>query len=636
MKKTLIIILSIVFITVFSNLVYGFDYSTNCTDVIGVWDFIDGNGTTVTDICGVKNGVITDSGGSTWYNLTTPTGDSSSWGSNDAGLNDYVTASSISPDLDNFSWEAWVYFTPPTGGSDRLMDTGRFQLNIWTDQYATCNNGTVVNTATTPLISNSWYHVAVVKTPDNISLYINGSKIASSYCGNNMQSFTYIDFATANARSPVVQFDFVRVTNYAIKCDPSEISDNTSKDVCSYYYVAPLVNNPPYYSGSINNLTFNYNNYSSINVGQNYYILDDNAGDLINCSLYINSSIIYNWTSINNNTQLNYTYISMSKHNIVSYYYNCTDGQNNNISDTKYLIYENTACSNSANPTNYNFNDTETKTYSNTVTDLDGDNMTVLFYWNGALNQTNTSISTGSTVSIDKDLVLHTDYTHQWRCYDDYQASNTTTALYTTTFDNAAPVFNPALSTQTLLDNETLSYQVNCTDANNDNITFYLNTTDGDMTISATGLIEDNTVVSQDVGVICGDGYENTTSSFRITVVQASAASGGGSSSLGIGIILVAVLFAYLLLSFKLDDDHQALKFGYILYSLFMIVGLLYVAWQLFNFNYTQSYAEYNTVQNALLMLFRINIPILVFSVGYFIYYYIYRVVVSIGKKHKK
>ncbi len=91
---------------------------------------------------------------------------------------------------------------------------------------------------------------------------------------------------------------------------------------------------------------------------------------------------------------------------------------------------------------------------------------------------------------------------------------------------NNAPSFDQSLSTQTINSSATLAYDINCSDLDLDTLTYYDNTTLFDIN-STSGLITDapseNEVGSYSILITCGDGTENTSSSFTYTITDGTS-----------------------------------------------------------------------------------------------------------------
>ena len=89
------------------------------------------------------------------------------------------------------------------------------------------------------------------------------------------------------------------------------------------------------------------------------------------------------------------------------------------------------------------------------------------------------------------------------------------------TTGNLAPTFNHSLANYTINESSAFAYDINCSDANGDNISYYDNISKFDID-SSTGIISwtpvDSDVGTYDVTVICSDGLLNTSGVFTIIV----------------------------------------------------------------------------------------------------------------------
>lgn len=379
------------------------------------------------------------------------------------------------------------------------------------------------------------------------------------------------------------------------------------------------------------NQSFTYQNNSNILLQVNCSDADNNSR---NVSMFING--VFNSTLTNGSTNTFSFYYNLSPHSSVNVSYNCSDGIDSDYKNGLVLSYQNTACQNTASPTSFNFNYTTTsKNFTNVPIDYDGDVMTGYFFLNSTLMQTWNSVSNGTTLWNVSPLT-HSSVGFEWRCRDNYSASNTSNS-YSANFNNQAPYFVENLSASyNMLNNETFSLDVNCSDYENDTITYSIITTDADMTINpATGLITDATPTSVNVAVYCNDSITATSQSFNLVVHNATS-SGTSSSDLGIGLILIGILFAYIILGLNLSDDHSSIKLGFILMSFIFILASLYVGWKMFDFTYAGDYYAFEDVSNALRILFMVNIPFFIFTMGYFVYYFIFKMIASIGKRWRK
>ena len=89
------------------------------------------------------------------------------------------------------------------------------------------------------------------------------------------------------------------------------------------------------------------------------------------------------------------------------------------------------------------------------------------------------------------------------------------------TIANYPPQFNETLSNLTTNTSQQYTYDINCSDSDGDNITYYDNTSMFDIN-ETTGVITDTPLQSEfgnnSIELSCGDGTENTTQDIIITV----------------------------------------------------------------------------------------------------------------------
>ncbi|MBW2980017.1 S8 family serine peptidase [Candidatus Woesearchaeota archaeon] len=147
--------------------------------------------------------------------------------------------------------------------------------------------------------------------------------------------------------------------------------------------------------------------------------------------------------------------------------------------------------------------DNETKWYNNSVEIASLANLT-------SLSPTNTS--------------KHQNWTFGVRVYDGYDWSawvNSTNL----TIQNAAPEFNESLTQQSAVSGQLFTYDVNCSDIDNDAVTYYINNTM--LSINETNGTINDTPTLQEIGtytiqVTCGDGEINTSQTFDYIITDAT------------------------------------------------------------------------------------------------------------------
>ena len=183
------------------------------TDYIGYWPLEDGSGLTATDESGNgNNGTLTN--GPTWGE-----GFIGTWAVDfdatddrinipDASIFSFGDANSGTDD-NPFTFCAWVYYE--SDGGDRATILGKYDtLSPYTGEYDFAikankvearlfhYNGTGVfwgRSSTATISSSTWTHVAVTyngnRTSLGITLWINGSSVASSHIGNNDENHVF-------------------------------------------------------------------------------------------------------------------------------------------------------------------------------------------------------------------------------------------------------------------------------------------------------------------------------------------------------------------------------------------------------------------------------------------------------------
>lgn len=366
---------------------------------------------------------------------------------------------------------------------------------------------------------------------------------------------------------------------------------------CSYPNSAPVITVINFTSNisvsyATNNLSFQIN-------------ATDTDGNNLNCTLIFNGSA-QTYLYQNQSTLFNWTGKSIAPHELTPFYFSCFDGTTTTNSTTYYINYNNTPCSNSPNPTSFSFNYTTTsKNFTNIVTDPDGDLSSVWFLFNSTLAQSWVNQASGNLVYNISNLTL-SNITFAWICKDNYSVSNTTDS-YTGTFGNLPPYFVQNLSSSySMLNNETFSLDVNCSDPEGSAIIYSVSTTDADLIInSATGLITDTTPTSVNVVVYCSDGSLNVSQSFNMIVHSATGTSGGGGdSSLGIIIaVMIAVLFGMVIILNRWQPD---LSYFLFLFLIVLLIWLSYFVILLLQYQYSNNYYDYESLMNHLKLFYKL------------------------------
>ena len=156
-------------------------------NLIGLWHFDEGVGTTTNDSSGNGND-------GTLYNFTSPHGWVSGMFGNALsfdGSNDYVDIGNnvfSNTDLATYTFEAWIKIASLDGVERRIFDDEgglRPELSSTDKLRAVHWDGAVriVEWATTPSV-DTWYHVIQIYDGSYLRLYINGSEVGTPFsCG---------------------------------------------------------------------------------------------------------------------------------------------------------------------------------------------------------------------------------------------------------------------------------------------------------------------------------------------------------------------------------------------------------------------------------------------------------------------
>jgi len=165
--------------------------------------------------------------------------------------------------------------------------------------------------------------------------------------------------------------------------------------------------------------------------------------------------------------------------------------------------------------------------FNSTYTDLEGDSATVYLVWfkNGVNihNRTYASVANGTLI---ESTLYHPNFTRSDQINltlyaVDSLSGTSETVRANITIANYPPQFNETLSNLTTNTSQQYTYDINCSDSDGDNITYYDNTSMFDIN-ETTGVITDTPLQSEfgnnSIELSCGDGTENTTQDIIITV----------------------------------------------------------------------------------------------------------------------
>jgi len=200
----------------------------------------------------------------------------------------------------------------------------------------------------------------------------------------------------------------------------------------------------------------------------------------------------------------------------------CSDG----TADTKdsfTLTINNVNDAPVANNINTNTNEDTEVTITLDYTDADGDQASSCTVSNIVSGSETTACSCSSgtcTVGLTPVTDSTTTITADYIINDGTVDSNTATITVTINSINDAPEFDPALTDQTATEDQLFTYDIDCTDAEGDTITYSDNTTL--FAIDANGLIsftpDNNNVGIHNIEVTCSDGTADTKDSFTLTI----------------------------------------------------------------------------------------------------------------------
>ncbi|MBA7689724.1 hypothetical protein ES703_98234 [subsurface metagenome] len=176
---------------------------------------------------------------------------------------------------------------------------------------------------------------------------------------------------------------------------------------------------------------------------------------------------------------------------------------------------------------------TQQSVYFNiTLNDDIGGGYQIFAFYNGTDwgNDSTTAWSDGNELEEIRTITATRGQTVQWYWwFNDSEGQPNQTDVWNFTIANTAPTFDQNLTDQEVTTPNSLSYDVNCSDADPDNITYYVNNTIVSIN-SSTGLINDTTTAESETGyysinVTCGDGYDNNSQSFNYTIKDGTAPS---------------------------------------------------------------------------------------------------------------
>jgi hypothetical protein len=123
------------------------------------------------------------------------------------GVNDYIRTPTLTGvSTGNFAIDAWVYPTTITGdyriiSCNQTLDN--FQLIITPTAGLQIYIGSLAASSSAVFSTNTWYHVAATRSGSSVTLYVNGSSVATG-TNSTAISTTYLDvgYRTSNSNHP--------------------------------------------------------------------------------------------------------------------------------------------------------------------------------------------------------------------------------------------------------------------------------------------------------------------------------------------------------------------------------------------------------------------------------------------------
>ena len=186
----------------------------------------------------------------------------------------------------------------------------------------------------------------------------------------------------------------------------------------------------------------------------------------------------------------------------------------------------------------------DTLSINTTYMDSDGNGGTIYVQWyrnnTNIFNQTNTSIANATLIiaSLTSNNFSRTDQVNASVYAFDGGLNSSIAWSNTINISNTPPQFNQSLTAQAVTVGNSLSYQISCSDIDNDSMSYSDNTSLFDINQS-TGLISDTPSNEEagiyTVGINCSDGLNITAQTFlyTITAVQSTPSGGSGPGSGG-------------------------------------------------------------------------------------------------------
>ena len=419
--------------------------------------------------------------------------------------------------------------------------TGKFNLT-----YMMVYNGTVRPQAplTNPPIPSNLYDVtgAGTNTTSDITPTMNLTTDIPATCNGSTDNVTWFGFTTTGDINHQWTVD---VTDPLEIGYPQNITVNCSNEFGSNYATMSynitdgtdptIVLNKPddnaIFTEGINN-TFVLN-----------FTVTDNYFTILNCGLYINDVLNQSNISVDNGTLTNW---NSSQYNFGSYDWNvsCIDGHGNTNSTQRSFTINDlsspTYTQRSSNGTPLSTKTGETIWLAVNWTD---DNA-MSYSWLSIQNESGYYNLTLFDCQGNISCVHNTTYTIEstrgqfwdWKFYGNDSSGNINQTIESAIHvNNTAPTINETPTNQVAQSGQSFSYDLNASDVDFDPITYYLNDTSVFSINSASGDIT-GTSSESDIGTktyifTVGDGFDNTSATFDITVNDSEAPTFANNNS---------------------------------------------------------------------------------------------------------
>ncbi|MFC1696708.1 LamG-like jellyroll fold domain-containing protein [Nanoarchaeota archaeon] len=406
-----------------------------------------------------------------------------------------IVCDDATPSLCNSSLTNTSFIIDRTGPNIILDSPNPEEVVGWTVSLLTTINDTM-NT-----VDNAWYEIRDLNNILYNSSILSGPNFDSSWITtlNNPidRNYTLIVYANdslgnQNSNSVTFQLDNNMPGIQIIYPVDDNISNNFNLDIrvnnmhldTSYYQIinstgAVITSN---YASSINQLTYNWTDLININ-GWN--------DDLYNITVFVND------TASNNNSKTEQFNVDQTS----SYY--------SGITKTSDPIY---------NGMNITLNVTWNDLFLGVKTVLIESNHS------GTWRNYSTTIATNEYYIMIDNIYLDNQEVVGWRSYAyDYANNLNVTPIQEFIVQNRIPVFDQNLANQTRNHGANLVYDINCSDADNDVITYYDDTALFDINPTS-GLIFDDPIVSEAgdyvINITCSDSYSIVWQTFNYTITN--------------------------------------------------------------------------------------------------------------------